>query len=83
MVNVQVNTKNPAIAYYNWLTDKRYRDYSFVEGKKVFLLLPLNENDAFLSTPMADTASEVYQDELYVIYDFEYSDDPWNALNEA
>ena len=83
MVNVQVNTKNPAITYYNWLTDKRYRDSSFVKDKKVFLLLPINENDAFLSTPMADAASEVYQDDLYVIYDFEYSDDPWNALNEA
>jgi len=81
MITIQVNTKDPVITYYDWLTDKRYRDSSFVEDKKVFLLLPVSESEAFLSTPMADTASEVYQDPLYVIYEFEYSDDPWNALN--
>ena len=82
MIGVSIYEDMKDIYYYNWLSNKTYRNESFVEGKKEFLLLPLNSVDAFFSTPLADAAKEVYRDRQYVIYDFEHPKAVWYALQK-
>ncbi|MEG1677895.1 MAG: hypothetical protein RR379_09505, partial [Clostridia bacterium] len=82
MIPLVIDNANASLSYFQWLTNKNHHEEAFIENKRVFLLLLAPENEMYLQTPLADDGNLVYQDDFYLIYDFEYSDQPYYALLE-
>ena len=66
MINVNINSNDGTIYYYDWLTLKSNRD---LINKKKFLLLSVDEYQTCIKNEKIQKCEIVYRDDFYVIYD--------------
>jgi hypothetical protein len=68
--------------YRDWLTNKQYRELSFVEDKAIFILLTRAEANIFSGSELAAYGILAYEDEHFVIFTFDFSTEVWDYLLE-
>lgn len=68
--------------YRDWLTNKQYRERSFVEDQNIFLLLTREEADVFSGSELAALSIPVYEDAHYIVFTFDFSTEVWDYLLE-
>lgn len=68
--------------YRDWLSNKQYRELSFVQDKNVFLLFTQEEADVFSGSELSAYAIPVYEDDNYTVFTFDFSTEVWDYLLE-
>ena len=82
MVRIFYDIWDDCVRYEDILTSRLTREKSFVDGKKVFLILADYELPSFMNTQLYERAAEIYRDDNYHVFGFESGALVWDYLLE-